>query len=165
MATAVRTYLEMRDRSALRSARLEGPAPRIERVENCPPEFYRFLYAEVGRRYHWVDRLAWSLGEIAAHLGDPATSIWLMTVRGAPAGYFELHGDGEGGIEIAYFGLLDQFIGLGLGSHLLTEAVERAWALGAARVWLHTCTLDHPAALPNYVQRGFTPYRTEEYSL
>ena len=88
-----------------------------------------------------------------------------MSVRGAPAGYFELRRDDEADVEIAYFGLLHQFLGRGLGAHLLTEAVERAWAIGATRVWLHTCSLDHPAALPNYVKRGFTAYRTEEYPL
>ena len=63
MATAIRTYLEMREPAALRPVRLDGERPRIEQVEDCPAEFYRFLYAEVGRRYHWVDRLRWSLDE------------------------------------------------------------------------------------------------------
>ena len=165
MATAIRTYVEMRDPRALRAARLADPAIRIARVDECPPAFWRFLYSEVGRRYHWVDRLAWTDEEIAAYLADPAVSLWLLSVREAPAGYFELRRDADGGIEIAYFGLLEQFTGRGLGAHLLTEAVERAWAAGATRVWLHTCSLDHPAALPNYVKRGFTPFRTEEYSV
>jgi GNAT superfamily N-acetyltransferase len=125
----------------------------------------RFLYSEVGRRYHWVDRLGWSDEQIQAHLDDDAISIWLMTVAGTLAGYFELHRDEEGGIEIAYFGLFHEFTGRGLGAHLLTVAVERAWGLTSNRVWLHTCSLDHPAALPNYISRGFTLFKTEEYSL
>jgi GNAT superfamily N-acetyltransferase len=68
-------------------------------------------------------------------------------------------------MEIAYFGLFDEFIGRGLGGHLLTEAVGAAWTFGPARVWLHTCSFDHPAAIPNYTSRGFTPFRTEEYSV
>ena len=71
----------------------------------------------------------------------------------------------DGSVEIAYFGLLPEFIGRGYGKHLLTEAVERAWSAGARRVWLHTCSLDDPAALPNYRARGFRPFREETYSV
>ena len=69
----------------------------------------------------------------------------------------------DGSIEIAYFGLLREFLGRGLGGHLLTQAVQRAWEAGASRVWVHTSTLDHPAALPNYLKRGFKVYKTEDY--
>jgi GNAT superfamily N-acetyltransferase len=89
----------------------------------------------------------------------------LLRVKGELAGYFELRRDTDGGVEIAYFGLLPGFTGRRLGAHLLTEAVERAWSLGARRVWLHTCTFDHPAALPNYVKRGFTVFKTEQYEV
>jgi GNAT superfamily N-acetyltransferase len=165
MATASRTYLEMREPSSLRPARLDDQTISVSRAEECYPALWRFLYAEVGRKYHWVDRLGWSHEQIRAHLDDDAVSIWLMMVNGTLAGYFELTRDEEDGIEIAYFGLFDEFTGRGLGKHLLTVAVEAAWSLSPKRVWLHTCTLDHPAALPNYVKRGFTPFKTEEYSL
>ena len=161
---AVRTFLEMRDPDALRPSVCTEPGVRIERVERCPPSFWRYLYAEVGRPYHWIDRLPWTDDEIRAYLADPAVTLWLMTVRGAPAGYFELRRDASDGIEIAYFGLLDEFTGRGLGGHLLTAAVEQAWASGASRVWLHTSTLDHPAALPNYLKRGFTAFHAETYT-
>ena len=160
-----RTYLEMKAPSELRPARSKDGDARIERVEGCPASFYRYLYAEVGRAYRWVDRLGWTDGDIRAHLASPAVSLWLLTVRAAPAGYFELKADGEGGVEIAYFGLLPEFIGRGYGKYLLTEAVERAWSLGARRVWLHTCSLDDPAALPNYLSRGFRTFREETYSV
>jgi GNAT superfamily N-acetyltransferase len=91
-------------------------------------------------------------------------SLWLLTVSGAPAGYFELRRDNSGGIEIAYFGLLPEFTGRRLGGHLLTVAVETAWAAGTNRIWLHTNTLDHPAALPNYLKRGFTAFDSETYT-
>jgi GNAT superfamily N-acetyltransferase len=78
-----------------------------------------------------------------------------------PAGYFELRRQPDGAVEIAYFGLLPEFIGRGLGKFLLSEATRRAWELGATRVWLHTNTLDHAAALPNYLARGFSVVRTE----
>ena len=84
-------------------------------------------------------------------------------MRGRPGGYFELKRHEDGSVEIAYFGLMPHAIGRGLGTLLLTKAVEEAWNLSPTRVWLHTCTLDHPAALPNYVKRGFSPFRTEVY--
>ncbi|MEO7965636.1 MAG: GNAT family N-acetyltransferase [Gemmatimonadaceae bacterium] len=82
---------------------------------------------------------------------------------GEIAGFFELVRNGDGSVEIAYSGLPAAFHRRGLGKWLLTHAVDRAWATGANRVWLHTCTLDDPAALPNYRARGFIPYRTEHY--
>ena len=161
-----RTYLEMTAPSDLRPARSTDQDARVERVEGSPASFYRYLYAEVGRAYRWTDRLAWTDGDIRAHLASPGISLWLLTVRGAPAGYFELKAAApDGSVEIAYFGLLPEFIGRGLGKHLLTEAVEKAWSLGARRVWLHTCSLDDPAALPNYVSRGFRPFHEETYSV
>ena len=153
----------MRDRAAFRAARLDDPAVRVECVHACPPSFWRYLYTEVGREYRWIDRLPWTDEMIRQYLADPAVSLWLMSVGGAPAGYFELRRDRTGGVEIAYLGLLHEFTGRGLGGHLLTEAVEQAWAAGANRVWLHTNTMDHPAALPNYLRRGFTAFHAETY--
>jgi GNAT superfamily N-acetyltransferase len=158
-----RTYVEMRDPSQLRPAGVPDCDCRVDRMLECPPAFWRFLYAEVGRDYHWVDRLPWSADEIRAYLSDPAVSIWLLTVSGSPAGYFELRRHSDGAIEIVYFGLLREFQGRGLGAHCLTQAARLAWQAGATRVWLHTNSLDHPAALPNYLSRGFAVYNTEQY--
>ena len=119
----------------------------------------------MGRAYKWVDRLPWTDDQIRAHLATPGISVWLLTVQGAPAGYFELKANEDGSTEIAYFGLLPDFIGRGYGKHLLTEAVERAFSEGSRRVWLHTCSLDDPAALPNYRARGFRPFREETYTV
>ena len=159
---ATRTYLEMRDRTALRRAAKPPGVIEVNQLRRCPPSFWRYLYVEVGRAHRWTDRLPWTDAEIAAYLADPAVELWLLSVEHVPAGYFELRQDGEGGTEIAYFGLLPEFLGRGLGKYLLTAAVDRAWHRGPTRVWLHTLTLDHPAALPNYTSRGFTPYRTEQ---
>jgi GNAT superfamily N-acetyltransferase len=161
---AVRTFLEMRDRAQLRAAAVPDPRVRIEEVVDCPASFWRYLYTEVGRAYHWVDRLVWSDEDVRRYLDDPAVSLWLMTVAGAPAGYFELRRDRADGTEIVYFGLLPEFTGRGLGGHMLTAAVERAWAQGASRVWLHTNTMDHPSALPNYLKRGFTAFHSESFT-
>jgi GNAT superfamily N-acetyltransferase len=159
----VRTYLELCDPSSLRRAPCPDPRARVERIEGCPPSFLRYLYGEVGRAYHWHDRGDWTDTEARARLEDPAVSVHLLTVAGAPAGYFELQKHPDGSVEIAYFGLLPEFLGLGLGKFLLSAAADAAWALDASRVWLHTCTLDDKAALPNYLARGFAPFRQERY--
>ena len=159
-----RSYLQLSSRSALRSVPL-GQGIRIEHAHPCPISFFRYLYAEVGREYRWRDRLSWSDEQWAAHLANPGVSIWVLYGNGTPAGYFELNKQHDGSIEITYLGLIREFIGRGLGKQLLSTAAERAWSLGASRVWLHTCTLDYPAALPNYLARGFVKFREEEYEV
>jgi GNAT superfamily N-acetyltransferase len=161
--SVTRTHVELPDRASLRAAGSPDPRARIERIERCPPSFFRYLYAEVGRGYFWLERLRWTDEQIRARLAAPTVSLHLLTVAGAPAGYFELEKHHDGSVEVVYFGLLPEFHGRGLGKFMLTAAAEAAWAQGASRVWLHTCTLDHAGALPNYVARGFRPYRTETY--
>jgi GNAT superfamily N-acetyltransferase len=166
MATVdvVRTYLEMRAPDALRPAPApDGVGARVERLARPSVHEYRALYREVGAAYHWRDRLAWDDERLAAWLADPAVSIWVLVVDGRRAGYFEQRRDGEA-VEIVYFGLTPPFIGRGLGKFLLTRAVEEGWRQGrVSRLWLHTCTLDDPAALPNYLARGFVETRRESY--
>lgn len=104
---------------------------------------------------HWTD------DELAQHLAAPNVGIWELLVGDESAGYFELYRHDGGSVEIDYFGLIPKFIGRGLGGMMLTRAVEEAWAMGARRVWLHTCTLDSPRALPGYKARGFREFKTE----
>jgi GNAT superfamily N-acetyltransferase len=158
-----RTYLQLLHPTDLNAARVEDERVRIDRVIDSPASLYRYLYAEVGRFYHWIDRLPWTDDEIRQHLARPEITLWVMYSEGSPAGYFELERHDDGSIEIAYFGLLQEFLGRGLGKHLLSVAVEQAWSDGANRVWLHTCTLDDPAAMPNYIKRGFQPFKSEIY--
>lgn len=158
-----RTYLEMAARHQLVAATSPDPRARVERVGGCPASLYRYLYAEVGRDYHWVDRLGWSDERIREHLASPDVGLSVLYVTGSPAGYFELERHEDGSTEIAYFGLLPEFRRRGLGKYLLTVAVEQAWGRGATRVWLHTCSLDDPAAVPNYTARGFRPFKQETY--
>src|SRR5207245_3999602 len=160
-----RTYLEMREPADLQTARSDDSRIRIKQMRDCSAAFFRYLYVEVGRKYQWIDRLPWTDEQIRAHLLRDEIALWLMTHDQAPAGYFELRKWEEGSVEIAYFGLLPEFLGRGLGKHLLTCAVEEAWAAGAKRVWLHTCTLDDAAAMPNYLKRGFRPFKTEIYTI
>lgn len=159
-----RTYLELSSPEALRGAPLD-PGVRIEHAHPCPISFFRYLYTEVGRDYRWRDRLTWTDEQCAAHLASPDVSIWVLYSGGAPGGYFELNKQSDGSTEIAYFGLIPDFIGRGLGKAMLSEAANRAWSLGGSRVWLHTCTLDDAAALPNYLARGFEKFRELEYEI
>lgn len=165
MPQAVRTYLEMTDPADLEPAPVPAGGAAVERVENPAPSLWRFLYTEVGRQYHWVDRLGWTDEEVARYLADPGLELWVVRVGQAIAGYVELRDDHQGGVEIAYFGLLPPFVGRGLGKYLLTCAVRRAWERHAARVWLHTSSRDHTAALPNYLARGFRVWKQEVYDV
>ena len=160
----VRTYLELRDPKELRPAELSDPSVRFEKKARCSADEYRALYAAVGSQWAWRDRLAWTAGQLAEYLAKPSLSIWACVVDGETAGYFELDRHDDGAVEIVYFGLIGKFFGRRLGAAMLTRAVREAWALGAERVWLHTCTLDSPRALPNYIARGFTPVRSVTYT-
>jgi GNAT superfamily N-acetyltransferase len=121
-------------------------------------ELYRSLYDAVGRPWHWVDRKRLSDDELARILGDPAVEVHVLRVGGEPAGYAELDRRVAGEIELAYFGLMPAFVGQGLGGYFLRWAVARAWSYAPRRVWVHTCTLDHPSALPCYLRAGFREY-------
>ncbi|MGH7502693.1 MAG: GNAT family N-acetyltransferase [Longimicrobiales bacterium] len=150
----------MASAAALKPRTVERSDVYLVRVDPPWPALCRFLYTEVGAAWHWVDRLSWTDTDWVLRLEGDRVELWLLTAAGVPAGYFELDRNDDD-IEIAYFGLVPRFIGQGLGAHLLTAAVQRAWAMGARRVWLHTCTLDHPAALDNYLARGFLIERVE----
>jgi GNAT superfamily N-acetyltransferase len=146
----------------LRLAELR-PAERVDgvdigRVDAPDGTLCAWFYAAVGGDYAWTDRLDWS--DAQWEWWASRVELWVATVGGERAGYFELRAEEGEGVQVAHFGLLGAFHGRGVGGWLLTVALRRAQELGAP-VWLHTCTLDGPAALPNYVARGMVPYRTE----
>jgi GNAT superfamily N-acetyltransferase len=128
--------------------------------EPCP-ELNRFLYTAVGAGWYWVDRLPWTYADWLRYLDRPELETWVAHVSGTPAGYFELEEQPDSTIELAYFGLLPRFTGRGLGSALLSASIRRSWERVQRRVWVHTCSLDHPRALENYLARGFRLFRTE----
>jgi GNAT superfamily N-acetyltransferase len=125
------------------------------------PGLSRYLYTDVGKDWHWIDRLHWTPDQWQVYLQQPHIESWVAYLQGATAGYFELAIDSKYEVEIAYFGLLPRFIGRGLGGYLLTVAAERAWEISASRVWVHTSTRDHPHALANYQARGFRLFKQE----
>ena len=149
-------YLAMGDASALRPA----PAPDgalVVRAEVALGALNRFFYEEVGRDFHWVDRAGWDDARWQAWAEGVET--WLLLWRGTPAGYAELEARDDGSVEVAFFGLLAPFRGRGLGGHLLTQVVARAWERGPGPVTVNTCELDGPYARRHYEARGFTLVR------
>jgi GNAT superfamily N-acetyltransferase len=155
------THLEMTAPEQLR-----GKAPgradlAVARVLVPMPELNRFFYTAIGGDWYWLERLGWTYQDWLKYVDRPELETWLLTAAGVPAGYFELEAQPEANVEIAYFGLLPAFVGQGAGGWALTEAVRRGWAMGAKRVWVHTCDLDHPGALPNYLARGFRVFKVE----
>ena len=160
-----RTYLELRSLAELRPGR--PPAEHVELRHRSPiePADYLELYTLVGTRWLWRDRLAWTVEELERYLADPDVHVWSAHVRGHTAGYFELKRHPDRTVEVMYFGLAPAFIGRGFGGWLLTRTAGEAFALDASRVILNTCTLDAPQALPNYLARGFTIVREDQYLL
>lgn len=159
----LRTHLEMHARPAV-TAITDVTGSRIERVLNCPHSFYRYLYREVGRAYHWVDRLSEPDEAVRATIEASGHELWLLTFEGAPAGYYELKRQPDRTVGLAYFGLLPEYHGRGLGKQLLQHAIARAWEGDTRRLDVNTCTLDGPAALPNYLKAGFQVAREDSYS-
>ena len=151
------TYLEMhRLPTSVVSPPREGIT--VTKAEAPTAEFYRHLYRSVGDDFSWVDRLVLSDDELNAIIQDGQVDIYVLAVGGETAGYGELDRREQNQIELAYFGLFPQFLGQGLGKYFLGWLVRQAWSFEPRRVWVHTCDLDHPAALPTYLKAGFTVY-------
>ena len=129
------------------------------KVDEPAPQFNKFLYQQVGANWEWVDRLVWSDQQWADYVCGETIHTWVAYFDGAPAGYYELDCQAEADTEIVYFGLMPEYIGKGFGGALLSSAISNGWVLGAQRIWLHTCTLDHPNALRNYQKRGLVLYK------
>jgi GNAT superfamily N-acetyltransferase len=140
----------------------EGARVMLFKVDRPPVHFYRYLYDTVGRDHVWVDRRRMADEDIAAIVHDENVEIWVVYCEGAPAGYAELDFRKPPSAELAYFGLIPDFIGRGLGSFLLASAIDIAWSHPIERLWVHTNTLDHPRALPLYQKMGFAPYAQEQ---
>lgn len=163
VVTVERTYLRLGTPQPTR-----GPHPLPDGVSifeecYCATSTYRGLYSAVGAPYFWRDRLAWTEQQLDDYLRSEDVRVWILRDARGAGGYFELRRHPDTSVEIAYFGLVPTRHGRGLGRTLLSRAIEEAWGWGATSVWLHTCTLDGPAALPNYLARGFVPFRRETY--
>lgn len=147
-------YLEMTSPSSLNAKENPGGLD-IRECEIKQWRFNQFLYQLVGESWQWVDKLSWSDEQWRDYAEADNLRTWVAYHKGSPAGYYELQRQDDGNVEIAYFGLAPRFIGQGFGGYLLTRTIQSAWKWeGTKRVWVHTCSLDHPAALANYQARG-----------
>jgi GNAT superfamily N-acetyltransferase len=156
------TYLEMQSTADWRVI----PHPphddlRIALVPKPTPDLNRFFYTAVGGDWFWYEKLSWTYADWMRYLDRAELRTYILTVAGIPAGYFELEKQADQSVQIAYLGLLREFIGQRLGSWMLNEAIRQSWEWDAKRVWVHTCTLDHPQALSAYMARGFQPFQTK----
>lgn len=153
-------YLEM-----LAPVRRSVPPPRegltVMHAQTPTISYYRFLYDTVGREYDWFSRRQLSDDELASIIHDPRDEVHVLHVQGTPAGFAELDRRQPGDIELVQFGLMPDFLGQGLGTWFLQWTIDKAWSYQPNRFWLHTCTLDHPAALPLYKKAGFVQYKEE----
>lgn len=161
---AVRTYLELPSRAALRPSSATPAGAVIAALDPRTATEYLAAYVPVGGPWGWRDRLSWTTQELDRYLSSKDVRVFTLRVDGEFAGFFELKRLDTTRVEIMYFGLDRSFIGRGLGGFMLTRAVEESFAFGAERVILNTCTLDAPQALPNYLARGFVIVREERYT-
>lgn len=166
MATLQVTTWSLEMRSAPVTAPIPMPSSAALRHEPRPPlPRYRQLYETVGRPWRWVDRARLDDLALAAIVHDPRVEIWVVDFEGSLAGYAELDRRVPGEVELAYFGLVPERIGRGLGPRLLDAAIRRAWSAAPIdRLWVHTCSLDHPAARRTYERAGFVVYDVREHT-
>jgi GNAT superfamily N-acetyltransferase len=153
---AVVTFLEMRERP-----RLEVPPSSLSLrpIEHPRPEHYRALFRKVGAKWLWFSRLIMDDTKLTAIIGDAKVELYVvLDESGGEVGMLELDFREAGQCELSFVGVVPELSGQGHGHWLLTEAVTRAWREDVNRVHVHTCTLDHPAALAAYRRAGFTPY-------
>lgn len=156
-AQVTTTYLEMLTQPA-RALAAAPPGATVVRSEEPTAAFYRFLYQGVGAAWNWRDRNKVDDVALLELVRATGIEVFVLYHRGTPAGYSELNFSQRGQAKLNYFGLFPEFIGRGLGGWFLDWTVREAWREGIGRVWVHTCTLDHPNALPVYQKAGFQIY-------
>jgi len=160
-------YLELTQEKQFKPVPFFQEKARVELLStelgNADSEVNSWFYHHVGKRWLWHDRINWTSSQWNDYVQRPDVVTGVGYLAQDEIGYFELERQNQGAdVELVYFGLLPEFVGGGLGAGLLTAAIESAWALKPKRVWVHTCSQDHPYALRNYQSRGFEIYKTEK---
>ena len=158
-----RNYLEIKSIDDLNdnSSAVLNFSINLEKISDF--QVNKFFYKNVGRKHRWTDRLIWTEIDWIKYLSNPKVDTYVLKLENALAGYFELiiHSDLQE-IEIAYFGLLEEYHNKKLGGYLLSNAIKKSFFnKNIKRVWAHTCTLDHKNALKNYLARGMKIYKKE----
>ena len=161
-----RSFLEINTIENLNQSNRPGPNFKI--IEVDPPDFQlnKFFYKQIGRNHRWIDRLAWTDKKWTQYVENPRIKTFILKDNNNLAGYYETIRDlDKFNCEIAYFGVLEEYIGKKCGGYLLSEAIKRLFEEGISRVWLHTCSLDHENAIKNYLARGMKVFKSEKINI
>ena len=161
-----RNYLEIYSLGELNKTKNPSSEFVIELIN--PPNFQlnKFFYKEIGKKHHWVDRLTWNEKEWIEYTTNNNTKTYILKKENDLVGFFELifHSD-KNETEIAYLGILEEYLNKKLGSYLLSNAITKSFLNKPKRVWVHTCSLDHKNALNNYLSRGMKIFKKETISI
>ena len=165
MIPVQRNFLELKDLKNLKTNSINEKKYLVKKIK---PDFQlnKFFYKQVGKKHRWIDRLSWSDGKWINYISNKNLETYIISESEELAGFFELLYNPElKETEISYFGLLEEFIGKGIGGYALSVAIKKSFEKNIRRVWLHTCTLDHPNALKNYIARGMTVFKKENINI
>jgi GNAT superfamily N-acetyltransferase len=154
---SVVTYLEMLKRPA--RADVSSSGVRLRQVQSPKLDWYRVMFRRAGAQWLWFSRLEMTDAQLAAVLHNTNTEFFLAECDGSEIGIAELDRSQPPNVEVTSFALFSEAIGKGLGTPFMTQLLDCAWSNATARVWLHTCNLDGPAALTFYMKCGFRPYK------
>jgi ribosomal protein S18 acetylase RimI-like enzyme len=159
----IRSYLHITSKDRLIKSRCKEKNLEVLLEEKPTPDLCKFFYKEVGKDFFWRDRLKWSDQDWLNYINKDFFKLYILKYNNKLAGYYELLYDPRVlSMEIPYFGIFKEFYGKGIGGYLLTDAILNSFNQKVDKVWVHTCTLDHPNALKNYLARGMKVFKTEE---
>ena len=166
MQKIIRNYLEIKSLDKLFEVKKPNEDYYLEKVIPSDYQLNKFFYKQIGKSHKWVDRLEWNDSNWIEYVSNKNVSTFVLKKKADIAGFFELiyHKD-KSEIEIAYLGLLDEYIGEKLGGYMLSEAIKKSFSFNIKRVWVHTCSLDHINALQNYLSRGMKIYNKETLNI
>ena len=154
-----RFYLEINTINDLKTKSISSDCFSLKEASKDNFDLNKFFYKQIGKRHQWVDRLIWQDKDWLKYISNENLRTYIFKIENDLVGYFELIFNNDD-CEIAYFGILEEFIGKGFGGFLLSEALKIGFKK-ANRIWVHTCSLDHPNAIENYKSRGMKIFRTE----
>ena len=154
-----RFYLEMNSINNLKTKPISSNCFSLKEASKDNFDLNKFFYKQIGKRHQWVDRLIWQDKDWLKYISNENLKTYIFKRENDLVGYFELIFNNND-CEIAYFGILEEFIGKGYGGFLLSEALKIGFKR-ANRIWVHTCSLDHPNAIENYKSRGMKIFKTE----
>jgi ribosomal protein S18 acetylase RimI-like enzyme len=161
--TIDRFYLHLLSASDLKKSNCKKINIDILLKKKPTIDLCKFFYKEVGRDFFWRDRLKWSNQDWLDYVNNDFFKLYILKYNNKLAGYYELLYDPKtNSMEIPYFGIFKEFYGKKIGGYLLTDALSTSFKQNITKVWVHTCTLDHPNALKNYLARGMKIFKTEK---